>query len=202
MPHKNGPGPGRPDYPEHERGCITNVYCGENPQADVQAPKEDMFGHSCHQVFETCTFDIYMSRVRVIDNNDGYAELQVYPTVNGHVAAWPGPTTWAVLHEKHGWRITNCYVTSITTKRSEIAFAHIGGGAIEVDRMLAGNWEEGDCQTPKVMQLQCGQDVAPVEIDIACHKVKETLAGNTTARLLLEFRAYRHMQINLQTHAC
>lgn len=183
--------------PEHPCGCVTNVYCGKQEQPR----KDDAFGHSCHQVFETCTFDIYMSRLRVLNNNDGYAELQVYPTVNGHVAAWPGPTTWAVVHEKHGWRITNQYVTSITIKAGGLGYAHISGGAIEVERSGAGNWEEGDSQNVQVMRLQCGQDPAPMYVDIDCHKVKELLAGNTTAKVQLEFRAYNHMQTNLQTHA-
>jgi hypothetical protein len=184
-------------HPEQKCGCVTNVYC----EKQEHAGKGELFGHACHQVFETCTFDIYMSRLRVLDNNDGYAELQVYPTVNGHVAAWPGPTTWAVVHEKHGWRITNQYVTSITIKSGGAGFAHIGGGAIEVDRMLGGNWEEGDGQNIQVMRLQCGQDVAPVYVDIDCHRVKEAIAGQTTAKIQLEFRAYSHMQTNIQTHA-
>lgn len=198
MPEKVASEAKNPDLPKDERDkCITNVYCGEQ----APAPGKALFGHSCHQVFETCTFDIYMSRVIILDNKDGYAELQIYPTVNGHVGAWPGPTTWAVLHERHGWRITNYYVTSITVKTGETGYVHVSGGAIEVDRMLGGNWEEGDSQDVKVMELRCGQDVAPVEINIHCHRVKEILAGQTTAELKLEFRAYKHMQPNLQTHA-
>lgn len=183
--------------PEERRECVTNVYCGEQEHAH----KEEVFGRSCNEVVRTCTFDVFMSRVRVVDNKDGYAELQIYPTVNGHVATWPAPTTWGAVHQEHGWRITNLYVTSITVEKGEIGIAQIGGGAIEIDRMGGGNWEEGDCQDIKVMQLQCGQDVNPVYIDITCHRVKEALAGETTCQLQLEFRAYNHMQSNLQTHA-
>lgn len=168
---------------ERECGCVTNVYCGEQEEE-----KKDCY--CCHKMVETCTFDIYMTRVRVVDNKwlDGKAELMITGYANGQSAVFPGMGTWIVLHKKWGWRNIRKRITSITLEKGTSRVIYISADAIEVDGWLGAKWEIGSGDA-KFLNVQCGQQtgVNYILVDI----MRAFGGAGVTCTIEIEFAAFQ-----------
>jgi len=169
----------------HEKDkCITNVYCGPHEE------EKDCHGMCCHKYVETCTFDVYMTRVRVTFNNwaDGKAELMITGYANGQSALIPGMGSWIVLSQNWGWRNFNKRITSITLEKGTSRAVAISADAIEVDGWLGGRWEIGSGPV-KFLDLQCGQQTGANTIEVEIRKA--TKPAPLTCKIEIEFMAFQ-----------
>jgi hypothetical protein len=167
---------------EQEKQCVTNVYCG-------QKEKEK---HSCccccPPPVETCTFDIYMTRVRLTDTNlaDGKGELILTGYANGQSKVFPGSGTWIVLAKNWGWRYINAKITDVTIPKGTSWVVPIGLEAIEAEGWLGGRWEFG-AGPLKFLTCQCGQQSGAEYIEAELKK--PTVGADTRAKVEVEFLA-------------
>lgn len=171
------------DYDYDYDSNVINVNCGGNNEQQKDCNKK-----CCPKC---CYFDIYMSRVRATQNNDGYSECMLTGYANGYSAPFPGMGSWFIIHKKWGWRNINKFIVRVCMEQGKnTGSVSVTADAIEVDRMLGGNWECGSSEVSKILTLQCGQVSEPQIITVQCKKVKNISAGNVTSIFDVEFIAY------------
>jgi len=141
-----------------------------------------------------CQFDIVMTRMRVLENKDGKAELMICGYANDQQAVFPGLGLWVVHHKKWGWRNIQKRIASFCVPEDGQMVVRLNADAIEAGTALEGNFEIGSSEDPKNLTLTCGSsEVQTLIVDVK--GVKNTNAGNIKAKIEIEF-------MSVQTSRC
>lgn len=169
--------PGHPAERECKCLCVPLCGCQSNP-GDSAPP-------------ETCTFNIYLARVQVLqtsgDDPLGENEYTITGTANGVTVVHPSPTTWIQILKSQGWRTINRLITTVTLTKLQTKYVFCQASIIEWDK-LNNSSEVGESNFT-VMQLMCDQLISPVTVTVDLHHLTNipTLMG----RAEVEFRAYQ-----------
>lgn len=172
-----------------QKQCVTNVYC-----CDECHDHHGECHHDCKGSREfrppVCKFDIYLTRVKVIDNNwlDGQAELQIIGYANDLCGIVPGAATYMVLSKHWGWRNVMKKLGTIEIERDVSRSVMCNADAIEVDVAGGGAWEFGS-GSPVTLMISCNVQSGACTTQIECRRVK--LGGGVTARIEVEFMAFQ-----------
>lgn len=140
---------------------------------------------------ETCTFNIYLSRVKVDqtsgDDPGGANEYTIEGSANGVSVVHPSATTWITIYKMQGWKTINRFITSVTLTKGSTKYVTCHASIIEWD-MILNSSETGESQLV-VMQLMCDQFIPPVSVLVDLHHLTNipTLMG----RAYVEFAAYQ-----------
>lgn len=184
----------RPENPCNEqKQCVTNVYC-----CDDHHDCHDHHKHGCnddhccfHEVRpRTCKFDVYISRIRLLDNDffDNDAEVQVTGYANDMSGITPSGGSYMVINENWGWVNLMKKIGTLEMdrdcKRSVVCRADI----VEIDISMAGACEIGS-GPPATMYIQCNVHPSPVSTEVEVKRVKEN--GNVVGKFEVEFMAFQ-----------
>lgn len=170
--------PGQPQ--EHECKCVCLPLCVCPPTSTSTSTPP-----------ETCTFHIYLARVRVVrtsgDDPLGENEYTITGTANGVTVVHPSPTTWIQILKNQGWRTINRFITSVTLTKGSTKYVTCQASIIEWDK-IANSSEIGESDMAD-MQLMCDQLIAPVRVNVELHHLTNipTIMGEAE----VEFRAYQ-----------
>ncbi len=166
----------------HEKQCVTNVYCGGEE-------KEKKLCCCCCPEEPSCTWDIYMTRVMVVENQflDAKAEFMITAYADGQSAVFPGNATWCVASKHWGWVNALKRITSIKIKAGESYNVAVRCDIDEIDVVAGGSLELGSSDI-QYITLQCGQQPNRAEVSCTTYRVK---AGcGATASFKVEFMAF------------
>lgn len=171
--------------------CVTNVCCCGHH--DHHHEDQVRCNYSLQKNIETCTFDIYMTRVRVYENKDGDAELIVAGYANGQCSVFPGLGSWFTTAISWVWTNINRKITSITIEKGTKRLVRVDADAIEVDGFLGGNWEFGSgsgapTDPEKYLMLEAGKPTSPTWVEVHIHRPSN---GEITCKLVIEFEAFQ-----------
>lgn len=167
-----------PDKPEHG-SCTTIVNC-----CDDHAPK-----HLIVHEEKDCCFEVYMSRCKVIANNDGKAEIMLTGYANDQQATFPGMGLWFQHHRNWDWRTLHKKVGRFHVEKGQQLPVYLMLDAIEADESAAGNWEMGSSQNPQTIYLRCGVGTTRTSLVVDTKKVKNWSPG-VTSTIEVEFAAF------------
>lgn len=172
--------------------CVTNVCCCGHH--DHHHDDHNHCNYNLQKNIETCTFDIYMTRVRCFENKDGKAELMVAGYANGQSGVFPGLGSWFVTSESWVWTNINKKITSITIEKGTKRQVRVDADAIECDGFLGGNWELGSGSgapndDEKFLVLEAGMPTSPAWVEVHIHK--PTVGGGIRCKVAIEFEAFQ-----------
>jgi hypothetical protein len=181
---------------ETKTHCVTNVCCCCGHDHHDECHKNEVkCGYSVQKNIETCTFDIYMTRVRTFENKDGKAELMITGYANGQSGVFPGMGSWFVTSESWVWTNINKRIASITIEKGTKRIVRVDADAIECRGGIGeGTWElgsgSGEPTAPeKSLTLESGMPTSPAWVEVHIHK--PTVAGGITCKVAIEFEAFQ-----------
>lgn len=163
----------------HDCGCDHNEHHGHH---DIN--------YSVQRVVETCTFEIFMTRIKAGKNDwfDGKTELMITGYADGVSSVFPGMSTWFTITENWDW--VNIYkkVATITIQKGSQRQIAINADAIECDGWGAGRWEIGSGR-PELLTIECGELTGAAYVHVNIHKPTRNAPKSTEVDI--EFRAFQ-----------
>lgn len=170
---------------EHENiSIVNNVNVNDNDGGSEENDKDC----GCCGELPCCYFDVYMTRVRVTENKDAFAELMLTGYANTFAAPFPSMGCWFQIHKKWGWRSINKLVGRFCVKQGQTMQVLLSADAIEAGRLGEGNWDFGTAQEVKYLTLECGKTTANY-VHVETQRPKN-LDSSVTCKLDIEFVAF------------
>ena len=174
--------PAHPPEIPTQKHCCVQVCCGPNTGGT---------GTPVPVPVEQCSFDIYLSRVRVnITGADdwlfGSNEYTIIGEADGATLVHPSPTTWITIFKAQNWRSINRFIKRITFNKGDVRYVALKAGIIEWD-MIANSSEVGESQL-QYMQLYCNSFIPPVQMLV---DLQGLTILPTTGSAWVEFVAYQ-----------
>ena len=171
-----------PGVIEESRPIVVQCCCGGSVSAPKPEPSEQQ---PC-----CCCFEVNLSRLRVLANKDGKAELMVAAYANEFTTVHPSLGSWIVVSKHWGWVSIGKRIGLFSIPQGGSLPVSLRADAIEVDGAGGGSWELGSSEESREFTLKCNIDRSLRErVQVATHRDK--LGGGETARIEIEFEAFK-----------
>ncbi len=178
-----------PEVPEQKCGCSVVVCCNCSKPENPPPPPAVC---NCPEVPDTCEFEIYMSRARVIESQgvfEGKLEVTITGHADGSAVTHPSPVSWFQLHKKWGWVSVQRLITTIKVVKGTQRVVQLMADVYEHDFIFTGKSEAGTSDPPATMTLSCDQPASPVTVLVKLDKLQNVALSNK-GKVEVEFRAY------------
>ena len=189
--------------PTENEGNIVNVSTcgcsnGNGPTAERESSIKTFLLQEAEKTAKFCVFDIYMTKVRVINNDraDDKAELIVTGYANEQSGTCPGLGTFLTISPEWGWVNINTKVGTIRVKEGVRKSVLLRLDVIEIDKNLGGapefgsdegnNYENSD-GGPVFLTIECDDDDV-YQTEISCWAQK--FGGKQSSRIVVKFAAF------------